>query len=245
MTGSLKVLVVDDERLAREELKRLLRAFPEIEIVAEATHGEEAIATIRTARPDAVFLDIAMPGANGLDVVAALEPPVPSVVFVTAYDEHAIHAFEINAIDFLVKPVDPVRLSASVGRLLERHGAAHGEEGAGRERLGEHDRVFLRERDQCWFVPVSDLFLLESEGSYTKVHFPDGTALLYRSLSDLEARLPASAFFRVNRAQIINLRAIESVAPWFSGSLKARLNGGIEVEFSRRAALLFRERMSL
>src|SRR5690606_6091638 len=136
-----------DERLAREELKRLLRAFPEVEIVAEAAHGEEAIATIRAMRPDAVFLDIAMPGANGLDVVAALEPPVPAVVFVTAYDEHAIQAFEINAIDFLVKPVDPVRLSASVGRLLERHRGTQGEEGGGRDRLGEDDRVFLRERD--------------------------------------------------------------------------------------------------
>lgn len=244
--NAMKVLLVDDERLAREELRRLLRGHPQIEIIGEAHNGNDAVEKISTLRPDGVFLDIQMPGANGLDVVAALEPPVPWVVFVTAYDEHAIQAFEMNALDFLVKPVDPARLAASVGRLEER-AAARGDTAAhpARGRLQEHDRVFLRDKEQCWFVPVADLRLLESEGNYTRVHFPEGSTLLYRSLSELEARLPEPPFFRINRAQILNTHAIESVTPWFSGSLKARIAGGVEVEFSRRAALQFREQMSL
>jgi len=245
LARTMKVLLIDDERLAREELRRLLRGHPQIEIIGEATNGNDAVEKIGALRPDGVFLDIQMPGSNGLDVVAALEPPVPWVIFVTAYDEHAIQAFEMNALDFLVKPVDPVRLAASVGRLEER-AAARGEAAAPpRGRLSEHDRVFLRDKEQCWFVPVAELRLLESEGNYTRVHFPEGNTLLYRSLSDLETRLPEPLFFRINRAQIINTHAIESVTPWFSGSLKARIVGGVEVEFSRRAALQFREQMSL
>ncbi len=241
----MRVLIIDDERLAREELKRLLAAYPEIGIVGEAANGEEALAAIVAHHPDAVFLDIAMPGANGLDVIAALDPPIPWVVFVTAYDQHAIQAFEMNATDFLVKPVDPVRLAASVQRLKERVGNRLREDDTQRQRLSESDRVFLRDREQCWFVPVNELLLLESEGSYTKVHFSGRSTLLYRSLSDLEARLPEPLFFRINRAQIINTHQIAEVVPWFSGSLKATMSNGVEVEFSRRAALLFRERMSL
>ncbi len=241
----MKVMVVDDERLAREELKRLLAGHPELEVMGEAVNGPEAVAAINELQPDAVFMDIQMPGMNGFEVVAALEPPLPLIVFVTAYDRHALKAFEVSALDFIVKPADPLRLASSVQRLLERFAGSQSEKQAPKQKLTESDRVFLRDGDRCWFVTVSELRLLVSEGNYTRVHFSDGVALLSRSLSDLESRLPERLFFRVNRAQIINTNAIIEVIPWFSASLKARLTGDLEVEFSRRAARLFRERTSL
>lgn len=241
----MKVVVVDDERLAREELKRLLKSHAEIEVVAEAANGKEALTAIEQHRPDAVFLDIQMPGLNGLDVAAALEPPLPWIVFVTAYDKYAIQAFEMNAVDYIVKPADPARLATSLQRLKDRAGAPRSEPINSKQRLSESDRVFLRDGDRCWFVPIHDFRLLESEGNYTRVHFSDGAAVIYRSLTELEGRLPDRIFFRINRGQVINTEVIEKVEPWFSGSLKAVLKGGAEVEFSRRAATLFRERMSL
>jgi two-component system LytT family response regulator len=241
----MKVLVVDDERLAREELKRLLSAYAEVEVVGDAANGKAALAAIEALKPDAVFLDIQMPGLNGLDVAAAMEPPLPWIVFVTAYDKYAIQAFEMNAVDYIVKPADPARVATSVQRLKERASGPRAEPINSKQRLAESDRVFVRDGEKCWFVPINDFKLLESEGNYTKVHFADGAALIYRSLTELETRLPERIFFRINRGQIINTERIEKVEPWFSGSLKARLQGGAEVEFSRRAATLFRERMSL
>jgi two-component system, LytTR family, response regulator len=241
----IKALIVDDERLAREEMRRMLGFHPELEIVGEAANGPDAIAAIQRLRPEAVFLDIQMPGLNGFEVVAALEPPVPWIVFVTAYDQHAIQAFQVNALDFIVKPADPIRLAASVERLVDRARVLQNHPGSAKQRLAESDRVFLREGERCWFVVLKELHLLESDGNYTRVHFGEGAALLPRSLSELENRLPEQLFFRANRAQIINTHAIAKVTPWFSNSLKVKLTSGIEVEFSRRAAQLFRERTSL
>lgn len=245
MADRMRILLVDDERLAREEFKRLLAVHPGLELVGEAANGHEAISAIAKLQPDAVFLDIQMPGLGGFDVVEALEPPLPWIVFVTAYDKHAIKAFEVNALDFLVKPADPLRLAASVQRLSERFNSSRLRPACSRLRLSETDRVFLRDGDHCWFITVNELHLLESEGNYTRVHFAGGAALLSRSLAELEARLPERLFFRANRAQIINTNSIEQVNPWFSNSLRVKLAIGMDVEFSRRAAQLFREQTSL
>src|SRR3954471_23839171 len=166
----MKVLLVDDERLAREELKRLLQAHPEVEIIGEAANGKQALTAVAEHRPDAVFLDIQMPGLNGLDVAAALEPPLPWIVFVTAYDKYAIQAFEMNAVDYIVKPADPARLATSLQRLRDRASAPRSEPINSKQRLAETDRVFVRDGEKCWFVPINDFKLLESEGNYTKVH---------------------------------------------------------------------------
>lgn len=249
------VLIVDDERLARQELRHLLKLHQELEIVGESHNGIDAVSQIQELRPDAVFLDIEMPGMNGLEVVKSLDLPLPWIIFITAFNQHAIEAFEVNALDFIVKPIDPQRLTASVERLLKQWqqkslSAVDGANDALKENskdapLTENDRIFLQEGERCWFVTICDIHLLESEGNYTKVYFEKGSASLPKSLSELGERLPKRQFFRANRSQIINTHAIEEVIPWFSHSLKARLTIGKEVEFSRRASQLFRAQASL
>jgi len=242
----MKALLIDDERLARNELRRLLAAHKDIEIVGEAVDVEDALAKIASLRPDLIFLDVQMPGADGFSLLERLEGPMPLVIFTTAYDEFAVKAFEFNAIDYLLKPVDPSRLGAALEKLrLRGVPSADGTETVSRTRLSLEDKVFVREGDQCWFVPVKNIRLLESEGNYTRVHFDDNKPQLFRSLTAMEERLDAKHFFRANRKQVINLAWVDGIEPWFSGGLLVRLKGGLKVELSRRQAQEFRERMSL
>jgi two-component system LytT family response regulator len=239
----MKTLLIDDERLARNELRRLLVAFPHIEIVGEARTAQQARELIGSVRPDLVFRDVQMPGETGLELLESLEPPAPRVIFTTAHDEFAVKAFELNALDYLLKPVDPARLATAVARLEDRPGCAPAAAPTGQ--LGNEDKVFVREGDRCWFVEVRTIRLLESEGNYTRVHFADAQPQLFRSLNAMEERLDAKFFFRANRRQIINLAWVEKIEPWFSGGLLVHLKGGAKVELSRRQAQEFREQMSL
>jgi two-component system LytT family response regulator len=242
----MKALLIDDERLARNELRRLLTAHKDIEIVGEAVDVDDALEKISALRPDLIFLDVQMPGADGFSLLERLEGPMPLVIFTTAYDEFAVKAFEFNAIDYLLKPVDPSRLGAALEKLrLRGVPSADGTETVSRTRLSLEDKVFVREGDQCWFVPVKNIRLLESEGNYTRVHFDDNKPQLFRSLTAMEERLDAKHFFRANRKQVINLAWVDGIEPWFSGGLLVRLKGGLKVELSRRQAQEFRERMSL
>ena len=244
----MRALIIDDERLAREELRELLAAHPEIEIVGEAANGPEAQKRIAELQPDLLFLDIQMPEQNGFELLQELEPPVPEVIFVTAYDKYALQAFENSALDYLVKPVEPERLAKAVARLRKLEPAAAAAGRAGGELAGAltaDSQVFVRDGDRCWFVPLRDIVLLEADGSSTRVYFGNQKPVLPRALTALEARLPADHFFRINRAQIVNLKCIETIEPWFSRSLRVKLKGGLEVEFSRRQALAFRETQGL
>ncbi len=255
----MKIVIVDDERLAREELRGLLSEHPDLEIVGEAANVTEALKLLPRLRPDLLFLDIEMPGRTGFDLLAALPPPHPQLIFVTAFDAFALRAFEVNALDYLMKPVHPQRLAAALAKVRDRvaktaaAGAAASpsapanpsDDGAPSSPLREDDHVFVREGDRTWFIPVRSLRLLEADGNHTRLHFGTEKPLLYRTLGAMEARLPATLFLRANRSQLVNLSCIESVDPWFSGSVKVRLRGGPEVEFSRRQAQLFRERTSL
>jgi two-component system LytT family response regulator len=242
----MKALLVDDERLARNELRRLLAAHADIEIVGEAVDVEDARAKVGALGPDLLFLDVQMPGADGFSLLEQLEPPLPQVVFTTAYDEFAVKAFEFNALDYLLKPVDPNRLVAALEKLRPRGSAAPFAPGAvASHRLTLEDKVFVREGERCWFVPVKNLRLLESEGNYTRLHFDDQKPQLFRSLTAMEERLDPKSFFRANRKQVINLAWVEGIEPWFSGGLLVKLKGGMKVELSRRQAQDFRERMSL
>jgi|CZKI01.1.fsa_nt_gi two-component system LytT family response regulator len=239
----MKALLIDDERLARNELRRMLSAFPEIQVAGEASNAKQAREQMASLKPDLLFLDVQMPGETGLELLESLEPPVPHVVFTTAYDEFAVKAFELNALDYLLKPVDPARLAAAVGRIPGLKGTPEAKQPTGRLNAGE--RVFVREGERCWFVEVGQIRLLESEGNYTRVHFGDAQPQLFRSLNAMEERLDPKSFFRANRRQIINIAWIASVEPWFSGGLLVQLKGGAKVELSRRQAHDFRERMSL
>jgi two-component system LytT family response regulator len=242
----MKALLIDDERLARNELRRLLAAHAAIEIVGEAVDAEDAAAKVAALRPDLLFLDVQMPGADGFSLLERLEPPLPLVIFTTAYDEFAVKAFEFNALDYLLKPVDPNRLVAALEKIRPRDSAPPFEAGgAATHRLTPEDKVFVREGDRCWFVPVKNIRLLESEGNYTRLHFDDQKPQLFRSLTAMEERLDSKHFFRANRKQVINLAWVEGIEPWFSGGLLVKLKGGLKVELSRRQAQEFRERMSL
>ncbi|HVU25198.1 MAG TPA: LytTR family DNA-binding domain-containing protein [Opitutus sp.] len=242
----MKTLLIDDERLARNELRRLLTGFADVEIVGEAANAKQARTQLAALAPDLVFLDVQMPGETGMELLESLEPPVPEVIFTTAYDEFAVKAFDLNALDYLLKPVDPARLATAIERLRAKlAGAAPEPVKPGRERLATTDKVFVREGDRCWFVEVKSIRLLESEGNYTRVHFDDAKPQLFRSLNAMEERLDPKYFFRANRRQIINLAWIDQIEPWFSGGLLVHLKGGAKVELSRRQAQEFREKMSL
>ena len=240
----MKALIIDDERLARNELRRLLAAFPDVEITGEAANGKQAREQLAASAPELIFLDVQMPGETGMQLLESLEPPAPHVIFTTAYDEFAAKAFELNALDYLLKPVDPVRLATALEKLRAKIGTAPtaSERPA---RLAAEDKVFVREGDRCWFVEVKSIRLLESEGNYTRVHFDTAQPQLFRSLNAMEERLDPKFFFRANRRQIINLAWIDKIEPWFSGGLLVHLKGAAKVELSRRQAQEFREKMSL
>ena len=243
----MKALIVDDERLARNELRRLLAAHPQIEIVGEAADADAARERIAQLAPDLLFLDVQMPGEDGFTLLESLEPPLPHVIFATAFDEFAVKAFEFNALDYLLKPVDPVRLAAALAKLVSESSSDEscGDGAARTERLRAQDKVFVRQGDQCWFVEVRTIRLLESEGNYTRVHFDGAQPMLFRSLNAMEARLDGRMFFRANRRQVVNLEWIDKIEPWFSGGLLVHIKGGPRVELSRRQAQSFREQMSL
>jgi two-component system LytT family response regulator len=239
----MKTLLIDDERLARAELRRLLAKHPDIEIVGEAANAQQADARIAELKPDLLFLDIQMPGRNGFELLTQLERQ-PRVIFTTAYDEYAFRAFEVSAVDYLLKPIDAGRLAQALER-LGTSAAEPPERSDPTRRLGETDQVLLRDGDNCWFVKMRDIRLFESEGNYTRVFFAEHRPLLPRSLNNLEERLDPTIFFRASRRHIINLRSVEKIEPWFSGGLLARMSGGEKIEMSRRQGQRFREIMSL
>jgi two-component system, LytTR family, response regulator len=228
----MKALIVDDERLARLELRRLLATHPEVEIAGEARDGAEALSLIQQLAPDLLFLDIQMPGITGFELLERLDE-LPQVIFTTAYDEYAIKAFEVNALDYLLKPIVPARLAAALVRVRPR---------ADRGRL---EQVFVRDGERCWIVRIPDIFLLESEGNYTRVYFGAERPLIRRSLNALEQQLDPAVFFRAGRKEIINLKWIDKVDIAVAGGLLITLRGGRTVEMSRRQSARLREILSL
>lgn len=245
----MNVLIVDDSRLARQELRRLLLRHPDVTVAGEAANADEAQQRLAELQPDLLLLDIHMPGRSGFELLADLEGAAPQVVFTTAFDQYAVQAFEVNALDYLLKPVDEQRLSAALAKaraalLPETEAEAAGPAAPPRELLRETDQVFVKDGERCWFVRLQDVRLLEVADNYTRLHFHDVHPLIARTLQQLEARLDPAVFFRVNRQQIINLKWVEHIEPWFSSTLKIKLRGGGEVEVSRQQSMRFREALS-
>ncbi len=241
-----KVLLIDDERLARNELKKLLQDFPEIEVIGEAANADEGIEKIESLNPNLIFLDIQMPGKTGFDMLAQLDS-APDVIFTTAYDEYALKAFEVNALDYLMKPIEPNRLADAIQKLqlAEEKEIAASLGGINRGTLTEADQVFVKDGERCWFVKLGEVRLFESVGNYAKVFFGNNKPLILKSLNALEERLDEKVFFRANRKHIVNLRMIEKIEPYFNGGLLLDLHAGEKVEVSRRQAVKFKEMMSL
>jgi two-component system LytT family response regulator len=240
----MKALIVDDERLARKELIKLLEDHPIIEVVGEAMNAEEANQMVNDLNPDLLFLDIQMPGKTGFQLLEELDA-VPLVVFTTAYDEFALKAFEVNALDYLLKPIQPERLSETISKLAEKERvknvAIHGPE----KKLGLDDQVFVKDGDRCWFVSLSNVRMFESDGNYIKVYFDSNKPMIHKSLNALDEKLDERAFFRASRKHIVNLSWVEGIEPWFNGGLMVKLKGGDKVEVSRRQAAKFKDMMSL
>lgn len=221
----MRTLIVDDERLARAELRRMLAAHPGVEIVGEAANAAEAALQVEALQPDLLLLDVQMPGGSGFDLLAALDDP-PEVIFTTAFDQYALQAFEASALDYLMKPIEPQRLAAALERAAARLGLAPAPSSMPR-------KLFIRDGERCWFVRLEDIRLFESEGNYTRLYFEGATPLLARSLVQLEQRLDPQQFFRANRRHIINLAAVRGIENGEGGTLGLKLDD-MTVEVSRR-----------
>jgi two-component system LytT family response regulator len=237
----MKAIIIDDERLARQELKNLLSVHKEIEVVAECADAIQAKEKIQELKPDIIFCDIHMPGKSGLELVEEISAMV-DVVFVTAYDEHAIKAFELNAFDYLLKPVQAERLAETIKKLAIKESATKPDNNTP---LTDKDTVFIKDGDKCWFVKLSDIRLFESEGNYVRVYFDNNRPLILRSLNSLETRLNEKQFFRASRKHMINLSYVASIETWFNGGLNVKLKDGKEIEISRRQAVRLKDMMSL
>jgi len=243
----LRTLIVDDESPARERLKRLLTDIEGVELIGEAESGVQAVEVIEQERPDLVLLDIQMPGLDGFEVIEALEDP-PPVIFVTAYDEYAIRAFEVNALDYLLKPFSRERLAKAIRRAQET--LAEEKDIAARlgpllESLADQGqylaRLAVRDRDRIRVLDVGEVDWIGIEGEQVMVHVGEQVYPIRRTLAELEARLDPARFFRAHRSAIVNLDRVKEVIPWFKGSHKLRLTTGAEVELSRARTRMLRK----
>ena len=231
----IEAMIIDDERLARNDLRAVLEKFPQVKITGEAANVSEAVTLLRRLRPQVIFLDIEMPEANGFALLEQLET-VPQVIFTTAYDTYAIRAFEVNALDYLLKPVTEKRLGESLDRLETTTKPA-----SASTYLDIHEKIFVKDGERCWFVPLSDIRLMESTGNYIRLYFGKHAPLLARSLNALEPRLDPKHFFRASRRHIVNLDHVQHIHALDNSLLELELAEGARIPLSRRQSILFRE----
>jgi len=230
-----RTIIVDDERLAREEVKRALSSYPEFVIVGEASNVEEALVKINSEKVDLLFLDIHMPEKSGFDLLEELST-VPEVVFTTAYNQYAVQAFEVNALDYLVKPIRDERFAKAIEKVKQRLSKVQ----TSKEPLDMQSRIFIKEGEQCYFIPLAEIHFIESLENYARLHFGAKKVLIKRSLNLLEEKLPNTAFFRINRSQMVNINYIERLYPHFKNRLNIVLKTGETLEVSSRQSAKFK-----
>jgi two-component system LytT family response regulator len=236
-----KTIIIDDERLAREEVKRALRGYPEFEIIGEASHVVEAKEMIECALPDIIFLDIHMPGKSGFDLLEELTT-VPEVVFTTAYDQYAVKAFELNALDYLVKPLRKERFAKTIEKVKAE---LVKKDEIKTDILSMHRKIFIKDGENCYFIPLSEIYFIESLDNYARLYFGNEKAMIKRSLNLLEEKLDPTVFFRTNRSQIINTHYIKEIHPHFNNKLHITLTTGETIEVSSRQSVKFKNWNSL
>ena len=237
----IKAVIVEDSRLARNELKELLKSHPEIEVIGEAENVDEGYELIAKNQPDLLFLDINMPEKDGFELLEMLDN-VPVIIFTTAFDEYAIKSFEYNALDYLLKPINAKRFAKAIEKAKE---TIEEREIKNSQKLNLSNQIFIKDGEKCWLVKIEDIYLFEVDGNYTKVFFKEEKAIISKSLNQIEAKLPEEFFFRANRNQIINIQFAHQIDPWFSGNLLVHLPKAIKVEISRRQSSAFKEKLSL
>jgi two-component system, LytTR family, response regulator len=240
--ATLRALIVDDETPSRERLRRMLAEWKDVEVAGEAADGEEAMARIAELQPAVVFLDIQMPGATGLEVAASLPDPRPHIVFCTAFDQYAVDAFELHAIDYLLKPVSRARLEKALDRVRQ-----NAPSGTGLDRMAGQaapTRFLARKGTTYRVVPAREVLAFVSEDGLTKLLAPGQHFWMNPTLNELEARLDPRRFFRVSRAAIVNLDAVKEVEPDAGGHGDVLLRDGTRLEVSRRRFKDLTERLS-
>lgn len=240
---NIRAVIVEDSRLARNELKELIKKHAEVQLVGEAENVDDGFELIQTEKPDLLFLDINMPEKDGFELLEMLDE-VPITVFTTAFDEYAIKSFEYNALDYLLKPVNEKRFGMALEKVRAKMETTN-QDSDKTKKLTAKSQIFIKDGESCWLVKIGDISLFEIVGNYTRVFFDDKKPLLYKSLNQVEEKLPEESFFRANRQQIVNTNFIDNVVPWFNGKLKLTLKNGEEVEVSRRQSYIFKDRMSL
>ncbi len=240
---ALKAVIVEDSRLARNELKELLKAHNEIELIGEATNVDEGFKLINETNPDLLFLDINMPEKDGFALLEMLDD-VPITIFTTAFDEYAIKSFEYNAFDYLLKPINQKRFAKCIEKILEKVSESSTSDPKSEASLSLDKQIFIKDGEKCWLVKIQDIYMFEIVGNYTRVFFENNKPLIYRSLGQVEEKLPKDVFFRANRQQVININHVKKVVSWFNGKLKIEMNSGEEIEISRRQSYLFKEQLS-
>lgn len=239
----LKAVIVEDSRLARNELKELFKAHKEIELLGEAENVDDGFKLINEVKPDLLFLDINMPEKDGFELLEMLDE-VPITIFTTAFDEYAIKSFEYNAFDYLLKPINQKRFSSSIDKVVESASNIPEPKTSSENTLSLEKQIFIKDGEKCWLVKIQDISMFEIVGNYTRVFFENNKPLIYKSLIQIEEKLPNDVFFRANRQQIININHVKKVVSWFNGKLKIEMKSGEEIEISRRQSYLFKEQLS-
>jgi len=239
--GNYRTLIIDDERLAREEVRRALEHYPEFTIIGEANNVEVAKVLVEKEQPDLIFLDIHMPGKSGFDLLEELGT-VPEVVFTTAYDQYAVQAFEVNALDYLVKPLREERFAKTIEKVKLEFKKQEEEQ---KVPLASHQKIFIKDGEKVYFIALAEVSLIESMDNYARLYFGDEKPMIKRSLNQLEKRLDPDIFFRANRSQIINTEYIKEIQPYFNNKLRLVLTTGEIVDLSSRQSVSFKKRNSL
>lgn len=237
---NIKTILVDDEHLALAELHTMLKKHTDIEVVDTALNAREAAAKINEQKPQLIFLDINMPGKSGFDLLQELDE-APYVIFVTAYDQYAIKAFEVNALDYILKPMNADRLAEAI----EKARKLISQTTANENKLTIDKRIFIKDGELCFFVPLQEIFLIESVGNYARVYYQNKKPLLHKSLNYLEERLPESHFFRAGRQHIINTHFIKNISPFFNNTLQVEMENGMKVDISQRQSVKFKNIMGV
>lgn len=240
---NLKAVIIEDSRLARNELKELLKAHKEIELIGEAENVDDAFELINEIKPDLIFLDINMPEKDGFELLEMLDE-VPITIFTTAFDQYAIKSFEYNAFDYLLKPINQSRFSKCIEKVIETAQAESVVKPVSEDVFSLQKQIFIKDGEKCWLVKIQDISMFEIVGNYTRVYFENNKALIYKSLLQVEEKLPDEVFFRANRQQVINIQHVKKVVSWFGGKLKIEMNSGEEVEISRRQSSIFKDQLS-